>query len=76
MTFIENYNNKRIPYKHFTVDIINKLYKLYPQSNMGLLVVYENNVLNDIYFETKCEVFDNNHENDILTFLSLLKNIK
>ena len=43
---------------------------------MGLLVVYENNVLNDIYFETKCEVFDNNHENDILTFLSLLKNIK
>ena len=65
-----------LPLNHHVLDVIKKSYKLYPEGNISLNIIYENNIINDIYFETKENILDNNHENDILTFLSLLNNIK
>lgn len=74
--FIVNEKCNRIPYKHYILEVLKKEYKLYPNSNLGLIVIYHDNDLYDLYFETKENVLNNNHENDILTFLSLLNNLK
>ena len=60
-----------IPYNHCIYDIEQTDYKFYSNSTVSLMIHRCNNIVIDIYFNTKDKEFNKNLKNDINEYLSL-----
>ena len=63
----------QIPYSHYKNDIVEETYKLNSDSSMQMIFVKKDGFVQDIYFETKCDINTIGVKDDIISFLSLLK---
>ena len=68
-------NISQIPYNHIELVFKDKEYKINYKSLITLTIVYTGNNIFDIYFFTKDNINLSEINDDIITFLSLIKNI-
>jgi len=69
------YNISQIPYNHIELNIQEKEYKINNKSLLSLIILYINHSIHDIYFITRDNINLSEINDDMITFLSLIKNI-